>query len=100
MIDKILSKVGNVVSQVAGNSDETEILALGALLSKQQLSMSSTNINDYEFKIFSQFGDDGIIQYLVKNVRIDNEIFIEFGVENFLESNTRFLLMNNNWSGF
>ena len=56
----------------------------------------SMNMDD----IFSQFGDDGIIQYLVKNVPVENEIFIEFGVENFLESNTRFLLMNNNWSGF
>ena len=62
--------------------------------------MNSNNINDYEFKIFSQFGDDGIIQYLIKNVEIRNEIFIEFGVENYLESNTRFLMMNNNWSGF
>jgi hypothetical protein len=62
--------------------------------------MNSNNINDYEFKIFSQFGDDGIIQYLIKNVAIENDVFIEFGVENYLESNTRFLLMNNNWSGF
>jgi hypothetical protein len=33
-------------------------------------------------------------------VAIENDVFIEFGVENYLESNTRFLLMNNNWSGF
>jgi hypothetical protein len=80
--------------------DETSLLAIGALLSKQQLLLSSTNLNDYEFKIFSQFGDDGIIQYLIKNVFIKNNTFIEFGVENYLESNTRFLLMNNNWKGF
>ena len=80
--------------------DETELLAIGAMLSKQQWSIDSKNINDYEFKIFSQFGDDGIIQYLIKNVEIRNNFFIEFGVENFLESNTRFLMMNNNWSGF
>lgn len=80
--------------------DEAELLAIGALLSKQQYSMNSININDYEFKIFSQFGDDGIIQYLVRNVAIENDTFIEFGVEDFLQSNTRFLMMNNNWSGF
>jgi hypothetical protein len=62
--------------------------------------MNSKIINDYEFKIFSQFGDDGIIQYLIKNVEIRNNIFIEFGVENYMESNTRFLMMHNNWSGF
>ncbi|MEI6287098.1 MAG: FkbM family methyltransferase [Bacillota bacterium] len=76
------------------------LLAMGAMLSKQQWAINSDNINDYEFKIFSQFGDDGIIQYLIKNLQIENEIFIEFGVGNYLESNTRFLMMNNNWSGF
>lgn len=81
-------------------SNETELLAIGALLSKQQNLMSSTNIDDYEFKIFSQWGDDGIIQYLIKNIKIKNEIFIEFGVEDYKESNTRFLMMNDNWSGF
>jgi hypothetical protein len=58
------------------------------------------NIQDFEFKVFSQWGDDGIIQYLVHVLDIKNKFFIEFGVENYLESNTRFLLLNNNWSGF
>lgn len=80
--------------------DEREILAIGSLLSKQSGQINSTNINDHEFRIFSQWGDDGIIQYLTKNLRIDNKIFIEFGVENYLESNTRFLMMNDNWEGF
>jgi hypothetical protein len=58
------------------------------------------SFNDFEFKIFSQWGDDGLIQYLIKNIKIENEIFVEFGVEDFSESNTRFLMMNNNWKGF
>ncbi|WP_217349196.1 FkbM family methyltransferase [Algoriphagus sp. A40] len=61
--------------------------------------MNSKSINDYEFKIFSQFGDDGIIQYLIKHLTIENQTFVEFGVENYQESNTRFLMMNNLWSG-
>jgi hypothetical protein len=36
----------------------------------------------------------------VKNIKIENETFIEFGVEDYSESNTRFLMMNNNWNGF
>jgi hypothetical protein len=50
--------------------------------------------------VFSQFGDDGIIQYLINHLPIKNKTFIEFGVENYKESNTRFLLVNNYWSGF
>lgn len=57
------------------------------------------NIQDAEFKVFSQFGSDGIIQYLIQKVKIPNKTFIEFGVGDYSESNTRFLLMNNNWKG-
>jgi hypothetical protein len=79
--------------------NETEVLALGKILCNQQRLISSDNIHDYEFKIFSQWGEDGIIQYLINNIHIENTIFVEFGVENYQESNTRFLMMNNNWRG-
>lgn len=85
---------------ITNRNNETALLALGALLSNQQQLLNSNNINDYEFKIFSQWGDDGIIQYLIKNISIENNTFIEFGVEDYMESNTRFLMMHNNWSGF
>ena len=61
---------------------------------------NSSNIHDYEFKVFSQWGDDGSIQFLTDHLTIKNKTFIEFGVQDYSESNTRFLLMNNNWSGF
>lgn len=57
------------------------------------------SINDVEFQVFSQFGDDGIIQYLVSKLDIPNKTFVEFGVENYTEANTRYLLVNNNWKG-
>lgn len=56
-------------------------------------------ISDAEFQVFSQWGDDGIIQYLISQLDIPNKTFVEFGVENYTESNTRFLALNNNWSG-
>lgn len=52
-----------------------------------------------EFKVFSQSGEDGIIQYLINKVPIGNDTFVEIGVEDYRESNTRFLLVNNNWRG-
>lgn len=72
----------------------------GQILSNLNENKISTNLRDYEFKVFSQWGEDGIIQYLIKSIEIENNTFIEFGVENFFESNCRFLLMNNNWKGF
>ena len=52
-----------------------------------------------EFKVFSQSGEDGAIQWLIHNIPIQSKRFIEFGVQNYTESNTRFLLMHDNWSG-
>lgn len=57
-------------------------------------------LSDFEFKVFSQWGEDGIIQHLVRNISIANRTFIEFGVEDFTESNGRFLLMKDHWQGF
>lgn len=55
--------------------------------------------HNWEFQVYSQWGEDGIIQHLIKNINISRKVFIEFGVENYMESNTRFLLTNDNWSG-
>jgi hypothetical protein len=52
-----------------------------------------------EFRVFSQWGEDGIIQYLVNKVPIADESFVEIGVEDYREANTRFLLVNNDWRG-
>lgn len=58
-------------------------------------------LQDAEFKVFSQFGEDGILQYLVRETGIerDEQSFVEFGVQNYNESNTRFLLTNDHWRG-
>jgi hypothetical protein len=56
-------------------------------------------ISQAEFKVFSQWGEDGILQFLFARVATPNRFFIEFGVQNYVESNTRFLLLNDNWSG-
>lgn len=56
-------------------------------------------ISAAEFRIFSQWGDDGIIQYLIRRIPNLPRTFIEFGVEDYTEANTRFLLQNNNWKG-
>jgi hypothetical protein len=57
------------------------------------------DLRSAEFKTFSQWNEDGIVQHLIHHVPIDNPTFIEFGVEDYRESNTRFLLVNNGWRG-
>ena len=73
--------------------------SLGRIESRQLIHSTNSFPIDYEFKVYSQSGEDGIIQYLVSQVDIQNTTFIEFGVENYIEANTRFLALNNYWSG-
>src|ERR1700683_3690892 len=72
----------------------------GVIISAYNASKEISSLYEVEFKIFSQWGEDGIIQYLAQNIEIPSKTFIEFGVEDFSESNCRFLMMKDNWSGF
>ena len=102
MIKKIKNKIINFlkINYLKKENEEIKLL-LGKLLSEINLKKNPSKIEEIEFKVFSQFGDDGIIQFLINRINFDesNKSFVEFGVENYQESNTRFLLFNNNWSG-
>ena len=86
-------------NQISKQDTETSLILQGKILSELNRNKSSKNIQDYEFKVFSQNGEDGIIQFLIQNTEIKNKIFVEFGVETYKEANTKFLLLNNGWSG-
>jgi hypothetical protein len=70
------------------------------ILARMNKGLTGASLQDYEFKIFSQWGEDGIIQFLISEIELPNKTFIEFGVESFTEANCRLLLMLNNWSGY
>ena len=100
IIKKILIWFRNLLMKDNFQQNEKYKLLIGKVLANSiKLNKDLLNLNDAEFSVFSQFGDDGIIQYLINNIDIENKTFIEFGVENYIESNTRFLMMNDNWSG-
>ncbi|HEX3920085.1 MAG TPA: hypothetical protein VHW60_22330 [Caulobacteraceae bacterium] len=72
----------------------------GAMLAKLNASAPPARaLREVEFQVFSQFGDDGIIQYLTQGLGIQERTFVEIGVEDYTESQTRFLLVKDKWSG-
>jgi hypothetical protein len=78
----------------------TMLLLLGQQMSRHVASFPpNTDFRKIGFKVFSQWDEDGIIQYLIRRLPIENRTFIEFGVEDYEESNTRFLLLNDHWQG-
>ncbi len=52
-----------------------------------------------EFKVYSQWGEDGIINHILDRVPIVDKTFVEFGVETYTEANTLFLLKHRYWRG-
>ena len=72
---------------------------LGRMESRTVAALEPGDLRAAEFRVFSQFGEDGIIQHLIHHVPIADEVFVELGVDDYRESNTRFLLVNDNWRG-
>jgi hypothetical protein len=92
-VNKFIGKPNN------SGGNENQAILLGKILSKLNSEKKEiSSLHEMEFKVFSQWGDDGIIQYLINTIEMPNT-FIEFGIETYREANTRFLLMNDNWSG-
>lgn len=81
------------------NNERTMELT-GNLLSRIVRAQNEVrSLHDVEFRVYSQFGDDGIIQWLTGQLPGLPKRFIEFGVEDYSECNTRFLMVNDGWSG-
>ena len=66
-------------------------------LGLNNLLLISKNYNDItkleqsECKIFSQNGEDGILDYIITVLKIERPNFIEIGVGSYVEANTRFI---------
>ncbi|MFD9482972.1 hypothetical protein [Streptomyces sp. NPDC059991] len=73
--------------------------SVGAMESRlASLLPKPRRLRDTEFKVFSQWGEDGILQFLVSRLS-PPDVFVEIGVGDYSEANTRFLAMKDNWRG-
>jgi hypothetical protein len=73
--------------------------ALGRIESRQLARGGALTPAEREFRVFSQWGEDGLVDWLTTAVPIERRVFVEFGVQDYTEANTRFLLVHKNWSG-
>lgn len=78
---------------------EDSLLFQGQMLSEVKLGYNIDSVNESEFSVYSQWGEDGLIEYLIRNSPNIPKSFVEFGVGDRHESNTRVLLKNRNWTG-
>jgi hypothetical protein len=106
MLRSVRSKLARRMNASLNGSLEAKIydslLVQGRMASWQVRERESIrSLQDVEFKVFSQWGEDGIIDWLIERAAIPTRLhtFVEFGVEAYRQANTRFLMENRNWRG-
>jgi hypothetical protein len=102
IFQKIYYKMNNLLFQeVRKNKNLIKIntsFSRGALTS-QLRNIDETSPITWEFSAFSQNGEDGILDYLLKNLLYSNRYFIEIGANNCIDNNTAWLAYGKNYSG-
>ena len=67
------------------------MIGLSHILNMRKNYVNITNLNDLDYKVFSQNGEDGILDYLLFQLKINKPKFLEIGVGDYSEANTRFI---------
>ncbi len=80
---------------------EKKIFLQGKLIEEENKKKKTIdNFQDVEFSVFSQFGEDGVISWVIDRIPNIKKVFLEIGTQDYWESNTRFLLKSRNWKGY
>jgi hypothetical protein len=80
--------------------EDVSAMLLGGLHADRVSSLGEArSLGDVEFGVYSQWGEDGVLHYLLSRIEVPHEVFVEFGVQDYTEANTRFLLKRRNWTG-
>lgn len=80
-------------------SERNLLLQAHAVAQNNRLKNFLFDLSSVEFCAYSQWGEDGIIDWLLEKLPSIPKTFIEFGVEDYRQSNTRLLLQLRNWRG-
>jgi len=98
----LIKKIINFFSENRNNKKNIEALFQNGsahFISIRKNYPEVKNLNELDFKVFSQSGEDGIIDYLLYSLDIKVPKFVEIGIGDYQESNTRFLFERTNAKG-
>lgn len=99
----MLRLIRRVIGKLASNQALTVVALKELTAVKIQLGENQINLNnflrttrkhlwEYEVKVFSQWGEDGIISFLLHRLGIVKPNVLEIGAGNFTECNSRFVV--------
>ena len=93
----MINFIKNFLSEIISRSNDRNIFAIGSshFSIMRQYYSEIKNLSDADYKVFSQTGEDGIIDYLLYSLNIKMPKFVEIGVGDYRESNTRYVFQKN-----
>jgi hypothetical protein len=99
---KILKKyLSFILKKIFNEEIQKELILKAKILSLKNKNFKKIkNLSEVEFQVYSQWGEDGIIDWIINKFPGIPKSFLEIGTQDYKESNTRFLLINKNWDGF
>ncbi len=99
-IMKLLNRIKRYLSSDMDRSLDKCLLLVGHNACQWLKSCDKiSQLSDVEFSVYSEWGEDGIIEWLIQRVPISSRRFVEIGVEDYTICNSLFLLQNRNWKG-
>ena len=100
MINYIKKKIGPIFIRNQRKLDQVKIQIAQTFFLNLELNLDKIeNLETVNYKVFSQHGEDGIIQYLIKRLNLKEIKFVEIGTEDYSESNTRYIYQTMNCEG-
>lgn len=90
IVNKIVDRVASRVLSQSELRQETLLAGIGLLHEDLESSMPG-RLAEKEFKVFSQFGEDGVLAWLTRDFAPEDRTFVEIGVGSYAEANTRYL---------
>ena len=91
MLADVISRQDGMIQQIRCLQQRVDALS-------QKKYSDPKRLEPFGYKVYSQNDEDGIIAEIFRRIGTTNRFFIEFGVQDGLESNTHFLLLQG-WSG-
>ena len=97
MFQYIKQRIKSFLSSIVSKANDRNIFAIGSahFSEVRQYYPNIKNLSDVDYKFFSQTGEDGIIDYLLYSLNIKIPKFVEIGVGDYSESNTRYIFEKN-----
>ena len=93
-VKKIALELRNYLKPEIGNLKF--LLGQSAIISSRATADSFKDLWDAEVKVYSQWGEDGILDYICGAIGVSKPNIIEIGAGNFIECNSRFLAESRN----